>query len=233
MLSTEDQRFISQEMKILLESIDLKISEYVLLPYKERLESAISFFIHSIRSQDKLTCATDRNSCEDSPAEKEINKYSAELSETLFEAEAVSVLDSLRHAFCSFSYNGLHQLFTRQENENWYPKVILDEELRPNDINELPDIVVLYRGTDTAEFNSANYGQSWTTCKEIADAFAFKHYIGQPWFENSERVVLETRISKKNAYFSDQSGEFEVVINVKNIGRVKKIKSSLKILGES
>lgn len=227
MLSTEDQRFISQEMKILLDSIDFKVTGHALLPYREQFESAISFFIHSIRAQNKLDYTPSRNSFEDSPAEKEINKYSAELSKTLFEAEAVSVLDSLRHAFCSFAYNGLHQLFTRQENENWYPKVILDEELRPNDINKLPDIVVLYRGTDIAEFNSANYGQSWTTCKRIADAFAFKNYIGQSWFKNSERVVLETKISKKHAYFSDQSGEFEVVIDVRNIGCVKIINSLL------
>ncbi|WP_019581780.1 hypothetical protein [Pseudomonas mandelii] len=222
MLSIEDQKFISEEMKISLKSIDSKFNECSLLPYKKQLEAAISFFIYSIRTQNKLGYKLEASSYLDSPAEKEINKYYAELSEIFGETEATFVLDSLRHAFCSFAYNGLHQLFTCQENEAWYPKIILDEELKPNDINELPSVITLYRGTDIAEFNSRNYGQSWTTCKNLAHDFAFKHYAGQPWFKKSERIVLETKISKEYAYFSHQSCEFEVAIDTSKITCVKK-----------
>ena len=222
MLSTEDQEFISAGMKISLESIDSKLNEPSLLPYKNQLEDAISHFIHSIRIQNKIGYKFDPISCQDSPAEREINKHCTKLSETLGETEATSILDSLRHAFCSFAYNGLHQLFTRQENENWYPKIILKEELKPNDINKLPNIVTLYRGTDIAELNSGSYGQSWTTCKNSAQDFAFKHYASQAWFKEAERIVLETTISKEHAYYSNQSCEFEVVIDTSKITHVKK-----------
>jgi hypothetical protein len=223
MLSAEDKEFICKEMKISLESIESKLSEHFLSPYKNQLEDAISYFICSIHAQNKIGYKLESNSFQDSPAEKEINKYYIEQSEVWGETEASSVFETLRHAFCSFAYNGLHQLFTRQENEGWYPKVILDEELKPNDINELPSIVTLYRGTDIAELNSENYGQSWTTCKNIARDFAFKHYSGQPCFKDNERVVLETKISKKHAYYSNQSCEYEVVLNASKITCVKKI----------
>ncbi|AZE85909.1 hypothetical protein C4J98_4534 [Pseudomonas orientalis] len=223
MLSIEDQEFISKEMKIALESIVSKFGEVALLPYKKHLESAISFFICSIRAQNRSGYICDGGSCRQSPAQIEINNYSAELSETLAGTEAISILESLRHAFSSFAYNGLHQLFTRQENEDWHPKVILDEELMPNDISELPSLVTLYRGTDIAEYNSFSYGQSWTTCKEIAYLFAFTHYVGQPWFNKNERVVLKAEVSKRYVYFSNQSGEFEVVVNVGEISHVEKV----------
>lgn len=223
MLSIEDQGFISKEMKIVLESIDSKLSECALLPYRAQLESAISFFICSIRAQNRSGYVLNGNSYEQSPAQIEINNYSSKLSVTLAGTDAISILESLRYAFSLFAYNGLHQLFARQENEDWHPKVILDEELRPNDISGLSDLITLYRGTNIAEYNSSSYGQSWTTCKEIAHLFAFTHYIGQPWFKTNERVVLETKISKEHAYFSNQSGEFEVVINVGKISHVKNI----------
>nr|QZL14128.1 hypothetical protein [uncultured bacterium] len=223
MLSIEDQEFISKEMKISLESIDSKLNEYSLAPYKKQLEAAISFFINSIRAQNRLGYKFDARTCQDSPAEKEINKHYIKLSDFFGETEATYTLDSLRHAFCSFAFNGLHQLFTRQENEVWYPKIILDEELKPNDISELPSIVTLYRGTDITEFNSGSYGQSWTTCKNVAHEFAFKHYASQPWFNESERIVLNTIFSKEHIYFSHQLCEFEVVVDTSKISHVWKI----------
>lgn len=213
MLSIEDQGFISNEMSISLASISSKLSEHALFPYRDHLESAIAFFIRSIRSQNKSGYLSCGDSFQLSPAQVQINNYSAELSEELAGTEALPILDSLRHAFSLFARNGLHELFTGQENMDWYPKVILSKELKPNDISELPNLVTLYRGTDIAEHNSSSYGQSWTTCKEIAYLFAFKHYMGQPSFEIGKRVILMTTIPKEHAYFSSQMGEFEVVID--------------------
>lgn len=221
MLSAEDQDFISNEMSISLASITSKLGEHTLFPHRDNLESAIAFFISSIRAQNKsgyLFCGV---SFQLSPAQVQINNYSAELSEDLAGTEALSILDSLRYAFSLFARNGLHELFTCQENVEWYPKVILSKELRPNDICKLPSLVTLYRGTDIAEHNSSNYGQSWTTCKEIACLFAFKHYEGQPSFEVGKRVILKTKIQKKYAYFSNQTGEFEVVLDVGKISHVE------------
>ncbi len=221
MLSTDDQDFISNEMSISLASISSKLSEHALLPYRDHLESAIAFFIRSIRVQNKSGYLFCRCSFQFSPAQVQINSYSAELSKDLAGTEALPILDSLRYAFSLFAINGLYELFTCQENVEWYPKVILSKELRPNDISGLPSIVTLYRGTDITEHNSSSYGQSWTTCKEIAYLFAFKHYVGQPSFEVDNRVILKTKTPKEHAYFSNQTGEFEVVINVGKISHVE------------
>ncbi|GAB7529379.1 hypothetical protein PS3A_17880 [Pseudomonas sp. 3A(2025)] len=223
MLSKEDQEFISEKMKIVLNSITFKLSERALSPYKTHLEHAISHFIRSIIDQNNSNHTYNANSLEQSPAQAEINNFSLELSKKLNNTEALTTLDSLRHTFASFACNGHHHLFTLQENESWHPKIILDEELKPNDINELPEIITLYRGTDIIEYTSSNYGQSWTTRKEIAELFAFKHYKDQPEFDINKRAILRTTISKKHVYFSNQSGEFEVVIDTRKISHVIKV----------
>jgi len=213
---------MSSKMKIDLDSIDDKFIEKQILEYKEKLEEAITVFLMAIYNQIESGVSYDIHSCEDTDAEKHINSYAYALSDQFSSHAAKKVLDSLRHAFCSFSFNGLHQLFTRQENEVWYPKIILDEELKPNDIDTLPSNITLYRGTDITEFNTKNYGQSWTTCSKTAHDFAFKYYVGQPWFQGTERIVVKTKFPKEHVYFSNQSCEFEVVIDTGKINEVQK-----------
>lgn len=223
MLSSEDRDFISKEMKIVLESIDSKLSEDFLSPYRHHFEAAISFFITSIRTQNELGYKFDHISFEDSPAEKAINHHCNELSEIIDNAEASGILDSIRHAFCSFAYNGIHQLFTRQENEGWYPKVILDHEIKPNDIDSLPDVVILYRGADISEFEQSSFGQSWTTKEQVAREFAYVHYENQHWFKKADRIILKTKYPKRFVYYATQTPEFEVAIDTSKIGKVEKV----------
>lgn len=222
MLSSEDQDFISKEMKIVLESIDSKLSEDFLSPYKYHFETAISLFIASIRAQNELGYKFDNLSFEDSPAEKIINHHYIELSRTIDSAEVDGILDSLRHAFCSFACNGIHQLFTRQENEVWYPKVILDHEIEPNDIDSLPEMVTLYRGADVSEFEQSSFGQSWTTQEQVAREFAYVHYEGQSWFKRSNRIILKTEYPKRFVYYANKAPEFEVAIDTSKIGKVER-----------
>ena len=136
------------------------------------------------------------------------------------DSEIHEVFDSIRHAFVSYAHNGLHQLFTRQENEVWYPKIILKKKLLPNDISSLPNKIEIYRGTDKAEFCSKNYGQSWTTKKEVAVVFATQHYVAQPWYKEEDRLILKATIDKSQVLFSDQSIEFEVVVNIDALSNV-------------
>ncbi len=150
----------------------------------------------------------------------EINELSCDIGRQLTSSASVQTLDTLRHAFASFAAGGLHQLFTRQENESWYPKVVLCRKIKPNDISSLPKELKLYRGTSLEEHNCRQYGQSWTTKKTIANKFAFQHYVGQKWFDSSNRVVLEMCFSRSNVFFSHQSGEFEVVVNTTKITNV-------------
>ncbi|MDQ6970866.1 MAG: hypothetical protein Q9M16_10185, partial [Mariprofundus sp.] len=138
MLSEKDKEFISRSMKIETKSIFDKFNEPEVSDHKEELEMAISVFLKAIYDQNESGAVHDMFSCEDSPAESLINRYAYDLSDKFSKQAVKEVLDSLRHAFCSFAFGGLHQLYTRQENEAWYPKIVLDEELKPNDIDTLP-----------------------------------------------------------------------------------------------
>lgn len=221
MLSEKAENFILQSMKIDLQSIIEKLDEEGVATHRSEIEGAIEKFIHAILGQNSSTWQHEKRLFDDSPAEGTINQYATDLMDKFSNEEAKVVLDSLRHAFCSYAYGNLHQLFTRQVNENWYPKVILDEVLEPNDIDALPDIVSLYRGTDSQEFESQKYGQSWTTNKQIAHDFAFVHYQGQQWFEGAKRLILCADISKQHVYFSNQTCEFEVVVNTSKLVNVR------------
>jgi hypothetical protein len=150
--------------------------------------------------------------------------YEDDIQNVYFEYEllhqhekAHSILDALRHAFDGFAFGGLHQLYTRQENEGWYPKIKLIEELKPNDISSLEEMVTIYRGCDENEFQSNNYGQSWTTSIKIAELFAYQHYSFQEWFNLESRVVVTAVIPRSAVLFSDQSIEFEVIINTEKL----------------
>jgi len=209
-------------MKIDLKSIVDKFNEKEILGHRIELENAIEMFVQAMLVQIESGIVYNMLLGEDSPAEVAINQYSYDLSDKLSNEEARIVLDSLRHAFCSFAFGGLHQLFTRQENETWYPKIVLDEELKPNDIDTLPDNFTLYRGSDLAEFNSKIYGQSWTTNKDVAYDFAYKHYADQHWFEESQRTIFSAQFQKLHVYFSDQSCEFEVVVDTSKLVDVRK-----------
>ncbi len=131
------------------------------------------------------------------------------------------VIDALRHAFSCYAFNGLHQLYTRQENEGWFPKVVLTEVLEPNDIYKLDDEIILYRGCDIGEYNSGNYGQAWTTSLSVAKDFAYVHYQSQGWFEDCKRIVLTAKYSKQDVLFSHQAVEYEVVVESNKLSNVK------------
>ncbi|MEY8200843.1 MAG: hypothetical protein RPS47_16520 [Colwellia sp.] len=63
---------------------------------------------------------------------------------------------------------------------------------------------------------------AWTTSLQVAKDFAYTNYQGQEWFNTEHRVVLETIYSRDNILFSDQSVEFEVVVDVSKLGKVDK-----------
>lgn len=133
------------------------------------------------------------------------------------------VADPLRHAFELFASGGLHQLFTYQENDDWYPKVVLVGVLHPNDINSLPAVVKIYRGCDIDELSSSRFGQSWTTSRKIAEEFAFEKYMDRPWFQRGSRAVLSAKIAKPYILFSQQYREFEIALDPRHLTEVEKV----------
>lgn len=214
MLSKLARSFIANEMAIELSSIEERLNEPGIFEYRNDIEVVISKFIEAIIAQKNSGRQRDTLSFKDGEAEKSINDYFCMATENITNAKAKWTLDSLRHAFVSFAFNGLHQLYTRQENEVWYPKVVLKEVLEPNDIDTLDDVFIIFRGCDKLEFISRNFGQSWSTRKEVAHEFAFKHYESQDWFQKESRIVLQATCYKSEVLFSNQTdfGEYEIAV---------------------
>ena len=208
-------------MKIELKSITNKINEPDLEEYKGLL-------INMVEYCTQVLIKFEPNRPEhwmgvDNIAIKEINNYTHNLMDDLSNEDKIyKTINSLNHAFCSFALNGLHQLYIRQEKEVWYPKVVLNEILEPNDIETLDDPIILYRGCDVSEHENADYGQAWSTSKEKANYFAFEHYASQPWFDKNKRVVLKAKHPKDKALYSDQSFEYEVVIQPEYLAEIEK-----------
>jgi hypothetical protein len=81
---------------------------------------------------------------------------------------------------------------------------------------------MIYRGCDVSELEHNAFGQAWSTSPNVAHDFAFKHYQGQDWFDKKRRVVLEAKCSRDDVLFSDQSIEFEVVVDVTRLHGVQR-----------
>lgn len=158
-----------------------------------------------------IKCGSDKNSVGQNQPSESINNI---FNQAKFKTDkAYYYCDAIRYAFTHFVDGGLLQLYEHQQNECWFPKLVLKDELKPNDISTLPEMVTIYRGCDISECHAREYKQAWTTNKNVAKQFAYVHYQGQEWFKEAHRVVLMTTISKSDIFYSKQSSEFEVVIN--------------------
>lgn len=222
MLHHSDHEFIANNMKIIVSSIESKLNEKFFIKYRSQAVDAISKYISAIRKFEQS--GVKRDLCSANEAEIFIKSYYCDLVESIEDNEVKQVFDALRYSFACYAYNGLHQLYTRQENESWHPKIILTEILYPNDIDSLNEILTLYRGCDISELDNKDFGQAWTTSLSVAEAFAYTHYSGQEWFDTEKRVVLKTTYSKDHVLFSEQSVEYEVAIDTNKLGHVQRYK---------
>lgn len=222
MFTYSDRDFMSKNMKVVVESIESKLSEPFFSEFKEVAIAAISRSIEAIKVFEASGLHRDLSCLRGNQAEDLINVLFCEITDEIVNSEAFQVFDALRHSFVCYAYNGLHQLYTRQENECWHPKIVLTEVLEPNDIDSLPRVLTLYRGCDISELENRAFGQAWSTSLESAQKFAYVHYLGQDWFDENNRVVLETRYRKDYVLFSDQSIEYEVVVDVNQLDGVRK-----------
>ena len=222
MFSISDIEFMANKMKIDVSSVESKLNESFLSDFKEITVEAIEKYIEEIKRFESLNPERDLCSFSDNEAEEFIRSHYCDLSDRIHNEKVLQVFDALRHTFSCYAYNGLHQLYTRQENENWHPKIRLTEVLTPNDIDTLPTMVKIYRGCDVAEYENRLYGQAWTTSLQVAKDFAYKHYENQDWYNSNDRTVLETVYSRDYLLFSHQSVEFEVVVDTRELQNVRK-----------
>ncbi|WP_157735893.1 hypothetical protein [Granulosicoccus antarcticus] len=136
--------------------------------------------------------------------------------------ESKNVLCSLRHAFTSFSEYSIEDLFIYQENQDWYPKIVLTQHIDTADLSGHPAVLRVYRGCDEHELNQHSFGQSWSLNKSVAHEFAYVHYSSQPWFESVTRIVIEAKILKADVYFARlDHHENEVTVNTAKLYDVK------------
>ncbi len=205
-LSQAAHQFLTDEMCIDTQDLIEKINSLGCGSHVGDICGMIEDFIISLNKED---------------AEEEIQKIFLKYEHLFDNEHTYAIIDPIRHAFAGFAYGGLHQLVTRQENEAWYPKVLLIKELKPNDIENLGENVEIYRGCSINEHMTQKYGQSWSTSKNVAEQFAYVHYQNQPWFNLQERAVLQSTISKTAIFYSKQECEFEIVVNVNLLGKVR------------
>jgi len=203
--------YLENEMSIDVDTLENDIITNIIKEDRELVYSVIDDFVSIAINY----VSYEAPFIEESKPVKAVNDI---FNQASFQSNTASVYcDVIRYTFTHFVDGGLLQLYEHQQNECWFPKLILHSVLQPNDINTLPNILTIYRGCGISEHRAHKYKQAWTTQKEVAQQFAYVHYQSQDWFNKADRVVLVTTISKDALFYSKQSSEFEVVINTSKL----------------
>ena len=187
---------------------------------KEKIESP-EISIHA-----SLICEVIETLCSyvGEKTDDDVNSYCVSAMNNM-DSEPDFTIDSIRMAFVRFISGGLKDLFVYQENEAWYPKIILKNILEPNDIESLDEESIIYRGCDLSEFELKQFGQSWTTSESIARDFAYNHYDAQDWFDAEKRILVRAKYNKVDVLYSDQTeyGEYEIVVKPDKASDIERI----------
>lgn len=205
-LSSSTSTMLEEHMSIDICDLQRKLCSLQISPYANTLSGIIEQFSNALTSTNPLS--------------KILSIYD-NYTDLHSNTSVHEVLDSLRQAFTLYADGGLHLLYTRQENEVWFPKIVITSELTPNDIHMLDDSITIYRGCDKSELLNNKYGQAWSTSIQAANLFAYTHYASQAWFNLSNRIVLTAFIERKDIFFSDQKVEYEVVVDTSKLKSVK------------
>lgn len=118
-----------------------------------------------------------------------------------------------------FKESGKLGLYKGRQAEWEGPNIILERSDVPNsDIDLLPEPLVIYRGMSIIEFESGNFGQSWTTDADVAKRFALETYLEKP-----AGVVAKTLLKKSNVvYYDKDDSEREVIVKSGSVGYADK-----------
>ncbi|WNC72724.1 hypothetical protein RGQ13_01715 [Thalassotalea psychrophila] len=194
--------FLSKDMCIDIHDLKIKLGSEGLNNHSSQIESFLNRVVDLFNenSDSKKIVELINN---------EFNYFCDDLNEDSFE-----VLDSMRHAFTTFSNRSIKNLYFEQENQCWYPNIVLSSVVDKAELEDKPDTLIVYRGCDVKEMFQEVFEQSWTISKDVAKDFAFKHYQYENWFSSANRVVLEAKIDKSQIYLSRlYHHEKEVVVN--------------------
>lgn len=203
MLYEDVMSVLRDDMLIDITHLFSKINSASMCPYSSDCFGCLARFVSSLNKVN---------------ASEAINDIAFQVSESVPNSEFKGFIDSMRHAFISFSKGGMRDLFEYQENQVWYPRILLKEVITPNDIHTLDSVITLYRGCDQSEYISKAFGQSWSTSEEVAREFAFTHYSSQNWFDSGSRCLLTAKIDRDHVYYSNQrKHEREVVVDTEKL----------------
>ena len=99
-----------------------------------------------------------------------------------------------------FYSGGVFELFKEKQAEWGAPRVNIFADDVPQifDIEQLDDVITIYRGLSKAEHESKNYAQSWTIDLSIARNFAQNVYS-----DELKGVVVKTTISREQVIYYD------------------------------
>ncbi|MEO5379138.1 MAG: hypothetical protein H7832_15360 [Magnetococcus sp. DMHC-6] len=105
---------------------------------------------------------------------------------------------------------GVFKLFKERQAEWGGPKVTITESDVPLwNSGELEEPITIYRGMSRVEYDSGNFGQSWTIKKEVAHRFATDTYC-----DEESGVVVKTIVNIESIlYFDCNDCEGEVIVN--------------------
>jgi len=223
--SKKVQEYITNEMSICIDDLTNKILNDV--------PNSSSFFNELFEYMMQLTTpyTYDYNNSSN-PNNKKLRKYLNKklygfLEESGFteDSKEYLILDPICHCFINFKEDGIVRMYKYRLTESWYPKAIVTQFIGiKEDIDELGDEVLIFRGTSQEEFDSGIFGQSWSLSKNIAKEFAFSTYKREEHYKNTLRVVLSVTIKKDSIFFynknrKEHKREDEVIIDTKTLSK--------------
>lgn len=217
------QDYITNQMSICIDDLTNKILNDV--------PNSSYFFNDLFEYMMQLTIPYTYN-YKNLPNNKKLRKYLNEKIYEFFEKNGFTandkeylIFDAICHCFINFKEDGILKMYKNRQPEFWYPKVIITKFIgMKEDIDELDNEVLIFRGTSQEEFNSSIFGQSWSLSKAVANKFAFNTYKNIDHHKNTLRVILSTTIKKDSILFYDKNrkeynGEAEVIIDTKHLSK--------------
>lgn len=111
--------------------------------------------------------------------------------------------------FRLYHEGGVFKLFKGRQAEWGGPKIRITQTDVPSwNPSKLTEPLTVYRGMSKVEYNSGNFGQSWTVLEEVACRFATETYSD---IESGIVVKINVRLASV-IYFDDKNCEGEVIL---------------------
>ncbi|CAA6805109.1 MAG: Unknown protein [uncultured Campylobacterales bacterium] len=210
--SKKSKSFLKNDMCICLKSLSDKIildAPSQLIFFNELVECIRTLKV-PFEYEKELSSSNNLNNKDF--IDKELIKFVKPYKTVKEGSKEYHIFDVLCHVFIHYSQGGVYQAYKHREVEEWYPKIIIKKFIKINDSKDsLKDETIIYRGTCREEYDSKEFGQSWTIDKNIESRFPINSC-------KDDKIIIKTRIKKIGIfYFDEDDFEKEVIINQKEL----------------